>query len=283
MFNSLLKLPERLEFEGHVQLDISSAKPHLAPAPGEVVHCRPKQDVARGDVVMSIRGSRYISAQKRFLRALLIKGKSSKAFATAGARLKQLKFATSQINEIARTRIIIDPVPVLTLAGIVTDALPAGSTFRKSERLFSLLSSRYVEIAVEQRFAEFLRSNKQAEISHFGSGDYAYFVERGAPNSSGRSLCKFRLESGRIKGDFDLCIRFKMWEKVGPTTTYNDHPYEFAPRGSQIYKNLASESALHQSLSQLRPASSAAIPSPPMQTIVLPALSRPTMLARALP
>jgi hypothetical protein len=154
----------------------------------------------------------------------------------ARARLEKLKFATSQINEIARTRAIIDPLPIISpVAGCVIDPLHEGSTFRKSDRLFSLSSDQCIEVAVEQNVAEFFRPNKLAEVSHFGSGYYASFIGKGAPDSSGKCLCKFRLENATHRGRLKLCFRFVVWERISPKTTAHDWPYPIAPRGQAIY------------------------------------------------
>jgi hypothetical protein len=239
MSDGLLKIPDRIEVEGNVRIDPSSCVARLAPAPGVVVTSVPPDAfVARGDVVMSIHGSRYSVAQKLFIRALLKKS-AGREFKAAHTRLKQrLKFADRQLDEIALKRAVIDPLPILAPAdGFVIAPLPVGLSFRKSESLFHLSSDQFIEASVEQNIADFLRPHKLAEISRFGSGDFARFVGKTTPDAAGKCQCTFRFDNPAHRGDpITLCLEFAVWERLSPTFTSDDWHFSSVPRGSDLYR-----------------------------------------------
>jgi biotin carboxyl carrier protein len=234
MFREVLlkELPERLELRGDVHFDATSALPRRAPAAGVVVHCRMIGSmVSQGEVVMTIRGSTYRSAQRAFIRVLLAEGKASEALRLARKKLHRLKFATSQIDEIARTLNVLDPLPILTpRAGIITDILKEKSKFRGADQLLCLASDRYIEVALDTALASYLRPGKVIHVADSWPPIPAVLSEKGTPDPSDRCRCKFSVGDIPIQQQLRLSVQFDVCERLGPEITHADWPYLLPPR-----------------------------------------------------
>ena len=239
-----VEIPEKLGLTGTICFDEGTAKPRLAPAAGTVVgvHATPGTVVAQGDIILSVTGEAYITAQRAFIHALTGQGLPQATLEQLGAEfdrlygaLRALKFTSKQIDAVRDAKTVIDPLPILApVDGAVTDVLDVDRAFSTDESLLRLATGKQVLLALEATHARYLRPFKKATI-RTERGDETEGVLRAISETDQPEIRQVCLElpqcSFHVGEPVTVIFEFAPWERLDPSFTSKDWPYPRLPRG----------------------------------------------------
>jgi hypothetical protein len=264
------EIPEKLGLTGTICLDEGTAKSRLAPAAGTVVgvSVTPGTVATRGDIILSVTGEAYITAQRTLIHALTGQERPKATLEQRGAEfnrlygaLRALKFTSKQIDAIRDAETVIDPLPILApVDGVVTDVLDVGRAFSTDESLFRLATGKQVLLALEATHARYLRPFKRAAV-RTERGDEAEGVLRAVNETDLPEMRQVCLElpqcSFHVGEPVTVIFKFAPWERLDPNFTSKDWPYPNLPRSQTeldrfrgLHRPLSSVPAHQLSLAQ---------------------------------